>query len=786
MARIDALLVVPVPVAVGGAGGKKRRNMKRRRSGVSGGYQKRERTRGKSARGGTATAAAAAVAVLGLAALSPRSTLLSKCGGSGTGTVFAAAAASTADRGMTMRRLPQRRVRTPRRAVPYPPAHPLTRHLETSVENGHYSSEDGGQEVADDENEATTTKDDKDQDDEEKDGDGDGDDRDRSSSSTSSPAPTPFRTAPPAPIPEPIRIVPILTAATKRHLTKYQQSYVLDTVLQPAIDAWSDIISLVRVQGNLTLDRTQLWDGVSCGPGLDGSGTPSAVVPEHHFHDYVHKDGNATATATATTTAPGVPNADLVVYIELGYRQMQQQDDNVEDQDDTPEESTYVDEESNHPGFVRGSDPRYKDAGFEALPTKELLPVQDAPHPSASSESSSAALSTASISLNISSTHPSLTGIIDPDVSASLASAATAAGGGGVSRPTRHVEHPKCSPAYLASATHCSTDQFDRPTHGMIHFCVDPKTFFSSETDDVRHLQLTRLTAMHELGHILGFNIQSLAHFREIDGTPRTPRIPAAGGTNITTSATEPWVVGDVADVKVECTGILPPGPGNGNNRKKRRRRAILPLPSRSTLRFRTIRGGLRVADVVLPTVRTVVRNHFSCDTLDGAELEGEPYSVERQQDPWLLTTASSSPESETDAADTISSAVTTDEGKRRRVEEVGDRKKNADGRDRRGDFDFLEHGVTVDQDGISDVDQKEYYNDDSDIGFCIGDHWVSSVTASLWPWILRLLSSSDLSLSLLATGAILVTEPTNIQDGSNESCNHRRHFASSRITPFV
>jgi len=721
MTRIDALLVVPVPVGGAGSSARKRRNMKRRRSG---GYQKRERTRGRSPRTGTA-AAAAAVAVLGLAALSPHSTtVLSKCGGSGTGTAFAAAAA--ADRNTrAVRRLPQRRVRTPRRAVPYPPAHPLTRHLEISVEDGHYSSEDGGQEAADDDNEATTTNinDDKDQDDEEEDGDGDGDDRDRSSSgsssSTSSPAPTP----PPGPIPEPIRIVPILTAATKRHLTKYQQSYVLDTVLQPAIDAWSDIISLVRVQGNLTLDRTQLWDGVSCGPGLDGSGTPSAVVPEHHFHDYVHNDVNATTTATAT--APGVPNADLVVYIELGYRQMQQQDDNVEDQDDTPEESTNVDEESKHPGFVRGSDPRYKDAGFEALPTEKLLPVEDAPPPpSSSTESSSAALSTASISLNISSAHSSLTGIIDPDVSASLASAATTAAGGGISRPTRHVEHPKCSPAYLASATHCSTDQFDRPTHGMIHFCVDPKTFFSSETDDVRRLQLTRLTAMHELGHILGFNIQSLAHFRESDGTPRTPRIPALGGTNASISATEPWVVGDVADVKVECTGILPPGPGNGNSRKKRRRRAILPLPSRSTLRFRTIRGGLRVADVVLPTVRTVVRNHFSCDTLVGAELEGEPYSVERQQDPWLLTTALPSPESETDAADTISSAVTTDEGKRRRAEGVGDSKKNADGRDRRGDFDFLEHGVTVDQDGISDVDPKEYYNDDSDIGFCIGDHW--------------------------------------------------------------
>lgn len=511
--------------------------------------------------------------------------------------------------------------------------------------------------------------------------------------------------------------MPILTSDTKRHLTQDQQSYLLETVLQPAIDAWSGVISLIRVQGNLTLDRNQLWDGVSCGPGLDSSGTPSALVPEEHFDDYIPIDTASSTNGTreggtggggGNDIGKGVANADLVIYIEVGFRQTQtetESNDNNNDNDKNDEDHEGKSGSSNynhHPGTIRGSDRKYKDAGFESLPTKELEGMSSSNGRPPSAFKSSAALSTASGSLN--ATHPSLIGIVGSEMSASLAAAA--------SRPTKEVEHPKCSPAYLASATHCSTDQFDRPTHGMIHFCVDPQTFFTSKSDDVRHLQLTRLTAMHELGHVVGFNLQSLAHFRERDGTPRTPRGPVAGVNG--TSATEPWVVGDVPDVKVECTGILPPG--NGKNRKKSRKRAVIPLPSESTLRFRTIRGGVRVADVVLPTVRAVVRNHFACDNLYGAELEGDPYLVERQQDPLLIATVNREPGA--------------DQGKMRRTEQLGDSDEDDDSRDRRGDYDYLEqHGVTADQDAISDIlDQDiQYYNDDKDVGSCIEDHWVST-----------------------------------------------------------
>lgn len=115
-------------------------------------------------------------------------------------------------------RLPQRRVRTPQRAVQYPDNHPLTRHLlevgEDFKNNNNDNSEDGGQ--LHDENEP------------EDDGDDDENEdvtyqsmnsytfnedlsstdayADDTEDTSISPAPTTFPTAPPAPVPEPIRV----------------------------------------------------------------------------------------------------------------------------------------------------------------------------------------------------------------------------------------------------------------------------------------------------------------------------------------------------------------------------------------------------------------------------------------------------------------------------------------------------------------------------------------------------------------------------------------------------
>jgi hypothetical protein len=146
-----------------------------------------------------------------------------------------------------------------------------------------------------------------------------------------------------------------------------------------------------------------------------------------------------------------------------------------------------------------------------------------------------------------------------------------------------------CRGDYLAAASFCSTDQFDRPTAAMLHICID-ETFF-----DPAFRNRNILTLMHELGHALGFNSLSMAHFRKPDGTPITPRARD----------------GAIPDSNVECTGP-----------SSERRSANVALPSEEILQFRTVRGGVRVAEVVTPSIVQVVRNQFGCQKLTGAELE--------------------------------------------------------------------------------------------------------------------------------------------------------------------
>ena len=151
-------------------------------------------------------------------------------------------------------------------------------------------------------------------------------------------------------------------------------------------------------------------------------------------------------------------------------------------------------------------------------------------------------------------------------------------------------EKQYCGGDYLAASAFCSTDQYDRPTAGILHLCIG-EDFFAP-----RNLQANIMLIRHELGHALGFNAVSLAHFRRSDGTPITERDPKTG---------------EIPLSEIECTGPI-----------GQRQRAEVALPSEEILKFRTVRGGVRVAEVVTPSVRKVVRNHFDCQELPGAELE--------------------------------------------------------------------------------------------------------------------------------------------------------------------
>ena len=157
---------------------------------------------------------------------------------------------------------------------------------------------------------------------------------------------------------------------------------------------------------------------------------------------------------------------------------------------------------------------------------------------------------------------------------------------------------PQCTGTYLASATYCSTDQYDRPMAGILSICInDIQQFFHDKNQIKRNI----ITIMHEMSHILGFNVDSMAHFRDGDtGEPLTPR-----DAN-----------GDVPDVKVECTGIHP------------RIESSIPLPSSNITTFKSVRGGVRAATIVTPTVKRMARNMFGCQNLNGAELESGEWQL--------------------------------------------------------------------------------------------------------------------------------------------------------------
>ena len=78
-----------------------------------------------------------------------------------------------------------------------------------------------------------------------------------------------------------------------------------------------------------------------------------------------------------------------------------------------------------------------------------------------------------------------------------------------------------CQEGTLALAMPCNFDQFDRPTAGVINFCLDSIKDIESESD----IQNTFFIAAHEAGHVLGLVATALPYFYDSDtGKPRTKR----------------------------------------------------------------------------------------------------------------------------------------------------------------------------------------------------------------------------------------------------------------------
>ena len=358
----------------------------------------------------------------------------------------------------------------------------------------------------------------------------------------------------------PIRIRAVLSDfhGGGEHLDPKRRQILLEEIVQPALLAWSEAlrVPVQRPDKNLTLDPSQWLDGTTCGPGID-SGLPTAHVPLSHLKY-------------------GVPETDLVVYLDLGFVYEPTPEPTPMPSVAPPTMDQSVGQPQTDPSPISAPSVLAPSVETSDPPDSPLLNFSDSPVAShvASFEGSS---------------------ITDGEWNVSTSPSAAETFEGTTSPPSQafvpKIPKSQCAGDYLASSVYCSTNELDRPTAAMLHICIGPEFF------DSKYLPRNIMTIMHELGHALGFNLQSLAHFRRSDGSPVTPR-----------DAT-----GAIPQTLVECTG---PRLNGG------RPRAMMQLPSREILDFRIVRGGVRVAEVVTPSVAQVERNHFDCQKLEGAELE--------------------------------------------------------------------------------------------------------------------------------------------------------------------
>jgi hypothetical protein len=359
-------------------------------------------------------------------------------------------------------------------------------------------------------------------------------------------------------------------------LTDTEREILFYEMLSPALLAWSSSLRVDPVVGNLTVDVHQLLDGQTCGPGID-SGLPSIRVPLQHLNE-------------------GIPETDMIVYLSLGFPVPNGDDDDNDNETNATDSPYYTDSNWTSDNEDEGED-EFNNANFMQSKREEprgglFGSVKDRWNRKDSGGQRRRYLTTETSSGSFRDLPPSSTtsSVQNNNNSSSAETNETTTTAAAINICT--------GGDYLAAASYCSTDQYDRPTAALLHICIDDNFF------DPKHLQRNIMTIIHELGHALGFNALSMAHFRRPDGTPYTLRDDD----------------GNIPDSTIECTGP-----------EDEPQIATLPLPSEEILQFRNVRGGVRVAEIVTPSVLQVVRNQFDCQLLTGAELEsseGSPLSL--------------------------------------------------------------------------------------------------------------------------------------------------------------
>jgi len=189
----------------------------------------------------------------------------------------------------------------------------------------------------------------------------------------------------------------------------------------------------------------------------------------------------------------------------------------------------------------------------------------------------------------------------------------------------QETEKCKNSGALQAYAGQCAKDQCDRPIFGYVNFCLSKLKL------DAKELEYQVSTAVHELGHALGFDSSQYKNFRDAAGAPRIARSPSNQDTF-------------PGEVRWKCDGTSVTFPLAGGTRHYV---DVSPLVGIAAERGMTNCGcpigtaTMDAATCVTPSapdfqkpscviqVRTArvlqeVRDHFDCQTLTGAELENQ------------------------------------------------------------------------------------------------------------------------------------------------------------------
>jgi len=148
-----------------------------------------------------------------------------------------------------------------------------------------------------------------------------------------------------------------------------------------------------------------------------------------------------------------------------------------------------------------------------------------------------------------------------------------------------------CGPNTLAVAVACNFDQYDRPTAGAINFCLSQVSLRDDGSASEAIINDNVDVAIHEAAHVFGMSSNSYRYFWDPEtGKPRTDR--------------------NFKSTTITCVDDV---------------QRTLILPDENTMRFFQADSGKRHASIVTEKVRTVARNQFNCQSLEGAQLENQP-----------------------------------------------------------------------------------------------------------------------------------------------------------------